>query len=200
LPDGCLCWSTKCKRSFPYGFHQRTLPHFQKDDLGADCRGFVENTYLRGLTSQEFFYHAMEGRDGIIDIAVKTSKFGYIQRPLIKAMEDVIVHYDGTVSNSLGDIIQFLFGEDGMDTICMESQTLESFKLNNKQMKTRYKYELDSPNLGLGDNVLDPECIEEIKVEPEILELMEEEFKYIKMDREESRHKIIPKKMMSGGP
>lgn len=64
--------------------------HLQ-DDYGPESRGFVENSYLRGLTPQEFFFHAMGGREGLIDTAVKTSSTGYIQRRLVKAMEDLTI-------------------------------------------------------------------------------------------------------------
>lgn len=87
-------------KRIPFGFHQRTLPHFSKDDLGPESKGFVENCYLSGLTPQEFFFHAMGGREGLIDTAVKTAETGYIQRRLIKALEDVMVKYDGTVRTS----------------------------------------------------------------------------------------------------
>lgn len=96
----------------PFGFRFRTLPHFTKDDYSPEARGFVENSYLRGLTPQEFFFHAMAGREGLIDTAVKTAETGYIQRRLVKALEDVMVAYDGTVRNSLGDVVQFVYGED----------------------------------------------------------------------------------------
>ena len=62
-----------------------------QDDYGPESRGFVENSYLRGLTPQEFFFHAMGGREGLIDTAVKTSSTGYIQRRLVKAMEDLMI-------------------------------------------------------------------------------------------------------------
>ncbi|GFY88058.1 RNA polymerase II large subunit [Actinidia rufa] len=101
-------------KRIPFGFRGRTLPHFTQDDYGPESRGFVENSYLRGLTPQEFFFHAMGGREGLIDTAVKTSETGYIQRRLVKAMEDIMVKYDGTVRNSIGDVIQFLYGEDDM--------------------------------------------------------------------------------------
>jgi DNA-directed RNA polymerase II subunit RPB1 len=80
----------------PYGFRKRSLPHFPKDDLGDMSRGFVKNSYLNGLTPTEFFFHAMGGREGLIDTAVKTSETGYIQRRLVKSMEDVVVTYNGT--------------------------------------------------------------------------------------------------------
>ena len=109
-------------RRINFGFKHRTLPHFSKDDYGPESRGFVENSYLRGLTPQEFWFHAMGGREGLIDTAVKTAETGYIQRRLVKAMEDLKVGYDGTVRNSNGDVIQFLYGEDGMDGAAMERQ------------------------------------------------------------------------------
>lgn len=78
-------------KRIPFGFRQRTLPHFNKNDQSPQSRGFVENSYLRGLTPQEFFFHAMAGREGVIDTAVKTSQTGYVQRRLVKAMEDLVV-------------------------------------------------------------------------------------------------------------
>lgn len=109
-------------RRINFGFKHRTLPHFSRDDYGPESRGFVENSYLRGLTPQEFWFHAMGGREGLIDTAVKTAETGYIQRRLVKAMEDLKIGYDSTVRNSNGDIVQFLYGEDGMDGASMERQ------------------------------------------------------------------------------
>ena len=63
-------------KRIPFGFNHRTLPHFIKDDYGPESRGFVENSYLAGLTPTEFFFHAMGGREGLIDTAVKTSETG----------------------------------------------------------------------------------------------------------------------------
>lgn len=71
-------------KRIPFGFRKRTLPHFIKDDYGPESRGFVENSYLAGLTPSEFYFHAMGGREGLIDTAVKTAETGYIQRRLIK--------------------------------------------------------------------------------------------------------------------
>jgi DNA-directed RNA polymerase II subunit RPB1 len=98
-------------KRIPYGFKRRSLPHFSKDDLGPESRGFVENSYLRGLSPQEFFFHAMGGREGLIDTACKTAETGYIQRRLVKAMETVMSRYDGTLRTSGGNVVQFLYGE-----------------------------------------------------------------------------------------
>jgi len=92
-------------RRIPYGFYRRTLPHFTKDNYNPDARGFVLGSYLSGLQPDEFFFHAMGGREGLIDTAVKTSETGYLQRRLIKALEDVMVKYDGTVRDSSGNMI-----------------------------------------------------------------------------------------------
>lgn len=70
----------------------------------------------------------MGGREGLIDTAVKTSSTGYIQRRLVKAMEDLIVRYDGTVRNGVGDVVQFLYGEDGMDAVRIEGQMFDFLK------------------------------------------------------------------------
>jgi len=59
-------------KRIPYGFEDRTLPHFKKYDDGAEARGFIENSFIGGLTPTEFFFHAMSGREGLIDTAVKS--------------------------------------------------------------------------------------------------------------------------------
>lgn len=87
-------------KRIPFGFNRRTLPHFIKDDYGPESRGFVSNSYVSGLTPSEFYFHAMGGREGVIDTAVKTADTGYISRRLMKALEDVMVKYDGTVRTS----------------------------------------------------------------------------------------------------
>ncbi|KAA6389256.1 MAG: DNA-directed RNA polymerase II subunit RPB1, partial [Streblomastix strix] len=130
-------------KRIPEQFGGRTLPYFSKFDLGPEAHGFVEASYLQGLSPTEFFFHAMGGREGIIDTAVKTSETGYIQRRLVKAMEDVSVCYDGTVRNSAGDVIQFLYGEDGMAGEYMESQKFPTIKMTDQQFEQKYKIDLD---------------------------------------------------------
>jgi DNA-directed RNA polymerase II subunit RPB1 len=121
-----------------YGFESRTLPHYTKYDDGPEARGFVESSFIKGLTPQEFFFHSMGGREGLIDTAVKTSQTGYIQRKLVKAMEDCKVSYDMTVRNANGNIIQFLYGEDGIDAIKIESQPLHYISMTMDKMENEY--------------------------------------------------------------
>src|SRR5659263_557336 len=96
------------------GYYDRTLPHFRKGDLGADARGFVRSSYKKGLTPTEFFFHAIGGREGLVDTAVRTSSSGYLQRRLINALQDLEVEYDGTVRAG-EKLVQFVYGEDGID-------------------------------------------------------------------------------------
>ncbi len=99
-----------------YAYTNRTLPHFKPGDLSAKARGFVESSYKRGLNPIEFFFHAMGGREGLVDTAVRTSQSGYLQRRLINALQDLKVEYDGTVKEQTsGTIVQFRYGEDGVD-------------------------------------------------------------------------------------
>ncbi|MFX1346097.1 MAG: DNA-directed RNA polymerase subunit A' [Promethearchaeota archaeon] len=96
---------------------RRTLPHFKVDDLSPKSRGFVSSSYRNGLKPVEFFFHAMGGREGLVDTAVRTSQSGYMQRRLVNALQDMVVENDGTVRNSDKNIIQFKFGDDGIDAM-----------------------------------------------------------------------------------
>ena len=103
----------------------------------------------------------MGGREGLIDTAMNTSETWYIQRHIIKSMEDIMVKYGRTVRNSLGDVIQFLYGEDGMDVVWIESQNLESLKMKKKDFENAYKYELDHENWN--PSYMLPDHVEDLK-------------------------------------
>jgi len=120
----CLGQQNIDGKRIPYGFDNRTLPHYNKFDDSPAARGFVENSYISGLTAPELFFHAMGGRIGLIDTACKTSSTGYIQRRLIKGLEDLKVEYDMTVRNSKGKIVQFTYGDDGFDSTKAENQVI----------------------------------------------------------------------------
>jgi len=97
------------------GYIERALSHFNMGDPSPRARGFVYSSYRDGLDPIEFFFHSMGGREGLVDTAVRTQQSGYMQRRLINALEHLRIEYDGTVRNSIGDIIQFSYGEDGVD-------------------------------------------------------------------------------------
>ena len=122
----------------PYGFTDRTLPHYKKYDDSAEARGFIESSFIRGLTPQQFFFHAMSGREGLIDTAVKTADTGYIQRQLVKSMEDLTVQHDGTVRDANNNIIQFHYGEDGINPTKIETQGLPLEALSQEDIRTVY--------------------------------------------------------------
>jgi DNA-directed RNA polymerase subunit A' len=112
---GCIGQQAVRGERIHRGYEGRTLPHFKVKDLGADASGFVSSSYKSGLRPTEFFFHCMGGREGLVDTAVRTSRSGYMQRRLINALEDLKVIYDGSVRNTSGTIIQFAYGEDGID-------------------------------------------------------------------------------------
>jgi DNA-directed RNA polymerase subunit A' len=97
------------------GYRNRALSHFKEGDQSPSARGFVSASYRDGLNPLEFFFHAMGGREGLVDTAVRTQTSGYMQRRLINALEYLKVEHDGTVRDSQGDIVEFRYGEDGID-------------------------------------------------------------------------------------
>lgn len=97
------------------GYQGRSLPHFKVNDSNPDSKGFVKSNYRDGLSPLEFFFHAMGGREGLVDTAVRTQQSGYMQRRLINALEHMKIEYDQTVRDPHGNVIQYLYGEDGID-------------------------------------------------------------------------------------
>src|ERR1700733_15613600 len=156
-----------------FWFKYRTLPHFAKDDYSASSRGFVENSYLRGLTPTEFFFHAMAGREGLIDTAVKTAETGYIQRRLVKALEDVMAKYDGTVRNSLGDIVQFVYGEDGLDGVHIEKQKMDHIGDSDSDFASRYRLDVMDEAEPVSSDLL--EHANELAGDLDVQQLLDEE-------------------------
>ncbi|KAL1915660.1 uncharacterized protein VTP21DRAFT_6419 [Calcarisporiella thermophila] len=107
-------------KRIPDGFEDRSLPHFLKHSKIPPAKGFVRNSFYSGLSPTEFFFHAVSGREGLVDTAVKTAETGYMQRRLMKALEDLTAHYDTTVRNSTGGIVQFTYGSDNLDPCTLE--------------------------------------------------------------------------------
>ena len=134
----CLGQQNVDGKRIPYGFEHRTLPHFTKFDESPGARGFVESSYINGLSPQELFMHAMGGRVGLIDTAVKTSSTGYIQRKLIKALEDLKVEYDMTIRNNKNKIVQFKYGDDGIDTTKVEDQDMPLVEMSTQEIYAHF--------------------------------------------------------------
>eukprot|EP00111_Clytia_hemisphaerica_P003616 TCONS_00010312-protein len=172
-------------KRIPFGFRHRSLPHFNKDDYGPEARGFVENSYLAGLTPSEFFFHAMGGREGLIDTAVKTSETGYIQRRLIKAMESVMVAYDGTIRNSNRYVVQLLYGEDGMSGEHIEFQDIASIAPSHEAFNRAFYF--DVTNERRLKNVMTEDVLRNVHSDSNTAQCIEEEFRQLKADRENLR-------------
>ncbi|KAK9755069.1 hypothetical protein RND81_01G000400 [Saponaria officinalis] len=141
----------------PDGFIERSLPHFSRESKKPAAKGFVASSFYSGLTATEFFFHTMGGREGLVDTAVKTATTGYMARKLIKFLEDLGVQYDMSVRNSSGTIIQFLYGDDGMDPAQMEGA--KGFPLNFE----RLRFKVEATCLAGRNKILSPsESIEHI--------------------------------------
>ena len=134
----CLGQQNVDGKRIPYGFEHRTLPHFSKFDDSPGARGFVESSYINGLSPQELFFHAMGGRVGLIDTAVKTSTTGYIQRRLIKGLEDLMVNYDMTIRTNKNKIVQFAYGDDGIDTTKVENQFIPIVSMSTQDIYAHF--------------------------------------------------------------
>lgn len=131
----CVAQQTMDNKRIPYGYEHRTLPHFTKFDDSPAARGFVANSFIHGLTPVELFEHAMGGREGLIDTAVKTSQTGYMQRRLIKGLEDLMVYYDLTVRNNKGKIVKFNYT---FDTVKVESQSLPLTQMTLEEIYSHF--------------------------------------------------------------
>lgn len=116
----CLGQQTVSGNRIGNGFLNRTLPHFEPYSKYPASKGFVQNSFFTGLNATEFFFHTIGGREGLVDTAVKTAETGYMQRRLMKAMEDLCVQYNYSVTTSNGDILQFMYGDDAIDPMLMD--------------------------------------------------------------------------------
>merc|ERR1711871_1340538 len=134
----CLGQQNVDGKRIPNSYNNRSLPHYRKYDVSPESTGFVESSFIGGLKPQEFFFHAMGGREGLIDTAVKTSQTGYIQRRLIKSTEDLKVAYDMTVRNGKNKIIQFNYGYDNFDPAKVEKQKFPILTLTIDELYEHY--------------------------------------------------------------
>ena len=150
----CLGQQNVDGKRIPYGFEHRTLPHFNKYDDTPIARGFVESSYVNGLSPQELFFHAMGGRIGLIDTAVKTSTTGYIQRRLVKGLEDLMVSYDMTVRTNKGKIVQFNYGDDNIDPIKVENQSLYLVEMSIQDIYAHFNFPDETSNMKTLSNLM----------------------------------------------
>jgi len=124
----------------------RTLPLYHQHDDTPDARGFVSSNFVDGLKGAEFFFHTMGGREGLIDTAIRTAETGYIQRKLIKSLEDLHVTYDGTVRMTNGTIVQYIYGESGVDQVKQTQLKLDIINMNNDEITKTFIFSEEETN------------------------------------------------------
>jgi len=117
--------------------NNRSLIYWHRDDDTPEARGFINNSFLSGLRGYEFFYNATAGREGLIDTAIKTASTGYVQRQLIKGLEDLSIKYDGTNRNAKGIIIQLVYGENGINQSTQTELQLNILLMDNKTLNDK---------------------------------------------------------------
>ncbi len=111
------------------GYKNRTLSSFKQGDLSPEARGFIRHSYKKGLNPVEFFFHAMTGRDSLMDTALRTPKSGYLYRRLANALQDLKVEYDYTVRDANKSVIQFKYGDDAIDVSKSDNGTIDVKKI-----------------------------------------------------------------------
>lgn len=168
-----------------FGYDKRTLPHFSKDDYGAVSRGFIVNNFFNGLDPHELFFHQMGGRVGVIDTAIKTAESGYMQRRLIKALEDLSVKYGGTVRNGVNNIVQFAYGDDGIDPCKLNKQELKLIEYSNEEMVK--KYLITEESMTLLKNIMTADSYKEMTSQKDYINLLKEDYEKIMEIRDTSR-------------
>ncbi|KAK4281856.1 hypothetical protein QN277_013303 [Acacia crassicarpa] len=144
-------------RRVPRMVSGKTLPCFPPWDCSSRAGGFIIDRFLTGLRPQEYYFHCMAGREGLVDTAVKTSRSGYLQRCLIKNLECLKVCYDHSVRDADGSIIQFRYGEDGVDVHQTSFLTKFEAWLSNKEMiysKCHHELDTSSPYINKLPNAL----------------------------------------------
>ena len=125
----------------------KSLPSFPPHDPSPRAGGFIVDRFLTGVRPQEYYFHCMAGREGLIDTAVKTSRSGYLQRCLVKGLEEVRVHYDHTVRDADAGVVQFLYGEDGVDPLhskYLDGQTPQMTALARNFAALLHQYRVDA--------------------------------------------------------
>lgn len=175
------------------GYQNRTLPHYAKYDLRPESHGLILGNFINGLNPAEYFMHAMSGREGVISTAIKTGITGYIQRKLIKVMEDLRVFYDNTVRNANNFIISHVYAGDSFDAAKLEREKLPYFNMDPAGQK--FKDDFLWTNDEELKNSLTPEAYKEWTEDVKKNygeEMLKEEMEQVLKDRIILREKMFP--------
>ena len=141
--SGCVGLQASQGTLQPKRTNKRSLVYFHRDDDSSTARGLIKRSFTKGITYPEFFFLNISGRDGLIDSAVKTAESGYIQRKLVKALEDAQLVYDCTVRTASNGILQFIYGDTGADTSKQYEYPLKILEMNNSDIAAKHKFTKD---------------------------------------------------------
>lgn len=169
------------------GYTHRTLPHYPKYDLRPEAHGFIQSNYLYGLNPSEYWMEAVAGREGVIATAIETASTGYLERKLIKVMEDLRVMYDGTVRNANNFIISHIYGGDGYDGCKVEKEKIDYFKWGKETFLKKYKWNEEELKESLTENAYK----EFIKNKSANYDLLEDELNIVWDDHELLRNDLF---------
>jgi DNA-directed RNA polymerase II subunit RPB1 len=172
----------------PFGFRNRTLPHFSRYDYGAKSRGFVYHSFLAGLDPQEFFFHAMAERETLINTAFHPSKTSYFIRRFVRMMEDVAIRYDGTVRDGHNNIVQFLYNEDGLDPAKVEHERVDIVTMSDAAFDVVFLWtDADINSHDFGHDFMDDDAILDCKGNVTVRMALKLEYDMLMQDRRELR-------------
>lgn len=118
--------------------NNRSIPHFHQNDDTPLARGYIEHSYLDGLSAEEYYFHHITGREGLIDTAIKTAETGYISRKLMKGLEDIALKYDGTVRTGNNIVLQYIYSDFNIDQTKLNNIELITIKLNDNDIKNEF--------------------------------------------------------------
>ena len=159
---GCVGLQAFEGKLVPKKVNNRSLPYFHRDDDSPSARGLVKHPFIQGSSYTEFFFINMTGREGLIDQAIRTAQSGYIQRKLIKMLEDYMIKYDGTVRSAVNQIVQFVYGDSGADTIKQYIYKLEMLEHGDSQIEKVHKMTPEELKATKTDSKLNDEIYEMI--------------------------------------
>ncbi|KAI9356487.1 hypothetical protein DFJ73DRAFT_822769 [Zopfochytrium polystomum] len=186
------------KGRIPFGFRDRTLPHFTKFDESFEARGFVSNSFLQGLNTTEFFFHCQSHRHHLVESHENRINAERVQRYMAHTMENTTVHYDGTVRNSTCDVIQFLYGEDGMDPCHLKLEKLGLASLTEDKLERMYRFDLREPGLSFRSRRVAE--FEEMIASGNYQQALDSEYAQIREDWQFLRSKVLPSNGRQGLP
>ena len=170
-----------------FGFEGRTLPHFTKYDIGLKSKGYIFHSYMSGLSPSEMFYTFMASRIQAVNTKVITAQTGYIQRRLIKALEDLQIHYDLSVRDAANNIVQIAYGTDCFDPIKLEYVPFTIISKNDKQMEKNFFWSISS----IYESVFTKETYEKLmNNKKEVDTLLEKEYQQLLENRNNVRNKF----------